>query len=1127
MTIKQPDLGTDKILVVFKVGDQSVKGARDFEILSYIDPDEWSSGQPEISDHMATVFGIGIINQSYKSFIKNCINLNSRNKDNSSLFRHVMDKSRFSEDYVASLRSKNPTEVIDISDSFSKDWVVTKDFTDEQLVADTNAISSGSYTIGSGGDYTTVTAFISDCTDLTGDLTGTLISDVLNSGSLNIDIETNSYTYTITSDSISNTIYYSRVWAGFRITPASTTSGSYSLSNFTFVRTVDANEPYRHSFGVEQGSTNADLVEFHDIIVDLNGYQGTSFTINNINVPVRIYNCVIINCTHGEFGVIRLQDAHSGTVIENVTGYNNNTPLINGVNHSFVARNCVGFEHTAGDVFENISYAEGYNNASDDDSVDDSNWDTGSGNITNIVPEKEFESLDSLSSNFLLPRIDSDLNDGATPSYATEYMNGITMTSPYWIGAKGLSHSSNKEPIIRNIQKGESEIGSTDTLITVPIHYVDTSKSILLFSVVTEALTSDPPKFQIAGYLNSSTELVFERGSTNTTNGFIVRWQVVEFRSGVNVQHGTKTLTLTSEDTTISTVDTTKAFPIITVYQDGGTSLGSDDFVEARITSSTNLRFLMGTSDSITVAWQVVEFTGGSLVKKSGSTDNYISGTTESDGTTDITLEKSVDLTKTIVFGSYQADGDVRLYDLLVYKMLDSSTLRLYNQRDSSAPSLDYTFYVFEFDSGADVQHISETIGNVTEVESINSPVDLKRSVVVTNGYNGTFASIDRSGYEAHEGMFGSEISTPSLVKSNRGTSDYTGNIELMSISFDRFDDNDYWSYSKFIKIDTTSDAADVSTTQTNFPLLIKLDSSNFTFSEANSDGSDIRFLSRNGDLLDYEIESWDNSLETAEIWVSIPEIRARAHTYIKMLWGNESAISLSNSEKVFASSYGYKSVFHFNEGSGTFAYDATDLNNNAVASTSGLFTSAGQIDGAIDLLNANEDRFETNTDVSALNIGGNQAVLHAWINMASLTTGYRAVISKSPSAYEMIVTDSKLWFECTVLTSTEFKAQSTEQPLSAADVWKHAVIVRDGSTINLYVDGTKLTTDYVTSQSSNDFESNTDALKIGSRSSSLFWDGKIDETQVIEGYRDDGWVKLCYENQKDSQTVWSFHDGF
>ena len=104
------------------------------------------------------------------------------------------------------------------------------------------------------------------------------------------------------------------------------------------------------------------------------------------------------------------------------------------------------------------------------------------------------------------------------------------------------------------------------------------------------------------------------------------------------------------------------------------------------------------------------------------------------------------------------------------------------------------------------------------------------------------------------------------------------------------------WSYRRAVTITNNT-----STELTDYQVRIELNSSNFDFSKANADGSDIRFTKDDGEtLLAYWIEKWDSPNEEAIIWVKVPSIPANGDVTIYMYYGNPSATSESNAEAVF-----------------------------------------------------------------------------------------------------------------------------------------------------------------------------------------------------------------------------------
>lgn len=101
------------------------------------------------------------------------------------------------------------------------------------------------------------------------------------------------------------------------------------------------------------------------------------------------------------------------------------------------------------------------------------------------------------------------------------------------------------------------------------------------------------------------------------------------------------------------------------------------------------------------------------------------------------------------------------------------------------------------------------------------------------------------------------------------------------------------WKYRREIVIKENSGK-----TLTNYQILVEFNSSNFDFSKAKPDGSDIRFVDDEGHELAYWIEEW--SSDEAKIWVKIPEIPAGDEAKIYMYYGNPNAESKSNGEAVF-----------------------------------------------------------------------------------------------------------------------------------------------------------------------------------------------------------------------------------
>lgn len=85
----------------------------------------------------------------------------------------------------------------------------------------------------------------------------------------------------------------------------------------------------------------------------------------------------------------------------------------------------------------------------------------------------------------------------------------------------------------------------------------------------------------------------------------------------------------------------------------------------------------------------------------------------------------------------------------------------------------------------------------------------------------------------------------------------------------------------------------------TDYPVPVGLNSSNFNFSKAQIDGSDIRFFSEDN-ALNYWVEKWDSDNEEALIWVRVPHLSANEKSVILMNYGNPEAKSESSGVETF-----------------------------------------------------------------------------------------------------------------------------------------------------------------------------------------------------------------------------------
>lgn len=104
------------------------------------------------------------------------------------------------------------------------------------------------------------------------------------------------------------------------------------------------------------------------------------------------------------------------------------------------------------------------------------------------------------------------------------------------------------------------------------------------------------------------------------------------------------------------------------------------------------------------------------------------------------------------------------------------------------------------------------------------------------------------------------------------------------------------WQYRKPVYITNT-----LPSNLNNYQVRIELNSSNFDFTKAKDDGSDLRFtLSDGSTLIPYWIQEWDSVNQRGIVWIKVPQIPANSTVVIYMYYGNPAAVDESNGDKVF-----------------------------------------------------------------------------------------------------------------------------------------------------------------------------------------------------------------------------------
>lgn len=319
------------------------------------------------------------------------------------------------------------------------------------------------------------------------------------------------------------------------------------------------------------------------------------------------------------------------------------------------------------------------------------------------------------------------------------------------------------------------------------------------------------------------------------------------------------------------------------------------------------------------------------------------------------------------------------------------------------------------------------------------------------------------------------------------------------------------WKHAKRLFLNTTVSGADITGNVYKFPILVRLSDLTFDFSQAKSNGEDIRFAKSDGSPLNYEIERWDAPGQRAEIWVKVDTIYGNnAAQYITMYWGNGGAGDNSYGPAVFDTLDNCSAVWHLNQ----TCNDATFANHNTVASsamdTIGLIGSCKKFRGADSI------------KIAGLLGMASSITLSAWAQLDSTIPGGGSEILSIGDAV-LIRMDYALGGLGTIGAihlngdSTFFNVTSGQFYKKTG--WHFITYTVDGASRNhvLYIDGIKVSarTDTTKSIVYSGVGKDTYIGKHGNGKTDFNFFGRIDEARVYRAPVSADRVKLEYMNQK------------
>ncbi len=316
------------------------------------------------------------------------------------------------------------------------------------------------------------------------------------------------------------------------------------------------------------------------------------------------------------------------------------------------------------------------------------------------------------------------------------------------------------------------------------------------------------------------------------------------------------------------------------------------------------------------------------------------------------------------------------------------------------------------------------------------------------------------------------------------------------------------WKQSGSLYILSTPEGANIPATAPveDFPLLVRLHKDFFDFSQAQANGQDIRFSTATGTPLPYQIEEWDSTNGTANIWVRIPTIKGNARQEIKLHWGKADAVSESSGAAVFNESNGYLSVWHMNDPVKD-EVGTLQSKNVGTTATAGVIGPARHHTGGHGIFGGDKittypTGFSPHTSEAWFRADKANGRVLAWGNEER--QGKVVMQFRSPPHISM---------DC-YFSDANVKGESA-LPMSE---WIHVVHTYQKGDSRVYVNGVL---DGVAKNQAATLDIKSPArLWIGGWHNDYDFLGDIDEVRISKVARSADWVKLQYENQKPLQTL-------
>jgi Concanavalin A-like lectin/glucanases superfamily/Domain of unknown function (DUF2341) len=352
------------------------------------------------------------------------------------------------------------------------------------------------------------------------------------------------------------------------------------------------------------------------------------------------------------------------------------------------------------------------------------------------------------------------------------------------------------------------------------------------------------------------------------------------------------------------------------------------------------------------------------------------------------------------------------------------------------------------------------------------------------------------------------------------------------------------WRYFETIKLDTSPSGAAVKGDVKNFPVAVTLGPNNFDFAHAKADGSDLRFTkTAKGPLLPHAIEYWDQAGRSAVVWVKLDVVKGKtkAQSFV-MHWGNPEAADVADSKAVFDSKEGFVGVYHLNEEGNTTEGGYKDATGNEAHFTGVNLKPGARVDGRVGkgvsfnyaeaqwlkLDHPKKKRlFDLTTHVTVSIWAKARSYQNKGNKEIKSLPGYETMFAKGDNSWRLQKFGIRDWHKPPADLLEMCVEQTPNADLCvvgktdmAPGQWFHVVAVHDFPKAKIYVNGVL--------EKADTFDVNwiSGDHPVGIGNQSQFpekgrqWDGILDEARALNVSKNDDWIKLDYESQREGSKL-------